>query len=72
MEIEEGLAVTEQVVLLLDQMIKQGKELAMGMFGSQENIPELTGPVPDVNSEENTDGESEFIGYGKIIHPKSV
>ena len=53
MEIEEGVNVTEQVVALLDQMIKQGKQLRILDTSEMEN------PL-----EQCTDDE--FIGYGKI------
>ena len=52
MEIEEGVNVTEQVVALLDQMIKQGKQLRILDTSEMEN------PL-----EQCTDDE--FIGYGK-------
>ena len=51
MEIEEGVNVTEQVVALLDQMIRQGKELR---FWENETTDEKC-------------TEDEFIGYGKNV-----
>ena len=53
MEIEEGVNVTEQVVALLDQMIKQGKQLRILDTSEMENPHEQY-------------TEDEFIGYGKI------
>ena len=59
MEIEEGVAVTEQVVNLLDQMIKQGKELKLGNLTGHSATGEDT-----LNMEE--DGDC-FVGYGTDI-----
>ena len=59
MEIEEGVAVTEQVVNLLDQMIKQGKELKLGNLTGHSATGEDT-----LNMEE--DGDC-FVGYGTEI-----
>ena len=53
MEIEEGVNVTEQVVALLDQMIKQGKQLRILDTSEMENPHEQY-------------TEDEFVGYGKI------
>ena len=52
MEIEEGVQVTEQVIQLLDQMIKQGKELRI--------------LEPDDHEENIVAEDIEFVGYGKI------
>ena len=60
MEIEEGVAVTEQVVNLLDQMIKQGKELKLGNLTGHSATGEDT-----LNMEE--DGGDCFVGYGTKI-----
>lgn len=56
MEIEEGVNVTEQVVALLDQMIRQGKELR---FWENETTDEKC-------------TEDEFIGYGKKCHQNCI
>lgn len=56
MEIEEGVNVTEQVVALLDQMIRQGKELRFW--------------ESDTTEEKCT--EDEFVGYGKQNHHNCI
>ena len=65
MEIEESQIAG--LVGLLDDMIKQGKQIKLGMNESPE--PEVAGNGPEVrlsgNSDADTDEETQFVGYGK-------
>ena len=56
MEIEEGVHVTEQVIELLDQFIKQGKELHI--------LDNTTTSLERQHQQEHH--VDEFVGYGKI------
>ena len=57
MELEEGLAATEQVIQLLDQIISQGKQSLDEEKQNYANPFNVTPPPGDA---------TEFIGYGKI------
>jgi len=56
MELEEGLAATEQVIQLLDQIINQGKQ-------SIETSDGITNPF-NITTDEKHD--ETFVGYGKL------
>lgn len=59
MELEEGLAATEQVIQLLDQIISQGKQTLDEKYDEKTYAnPFNVTPLPG--------DATEFIGYGKI------
>ena len=62
MEIEEGVHVTEQVIELLDQFIRQGKELHI-----LDNTAASTSLEhhQQQQQQQNQQIEDEFVGYGK-------
>ena len=66
MEIEEYSAVTEQVVNLLDQMIKQGKELKLG------NLTGHSATGEDTLNMDEEGGDDCFVGYGTELRSISL
>lgn len=69
MDLEEGLAATEQVIQLLDQIIQQGKEVQLE--NGELELPGLNNPfITTVENLETTFGQTKdesFTGYGEDI-----
>ena len=59
MEIEEGVHVTEQVIELLDQFIRQGKELHILDNTAASSLEHHH------QQQQQQQIEDEFVGYGK-------